>query len=242
MGYNIITDPSNTPVKDSINDWVDNYKESLIEHHHDHSMLSLLTPDDSLIVVGPPRLSMGSDDYYVVGLINGFQFSETAQVQPFKSVGSRRHIFSKTNSPVQGSIQRMMVLGANLARALYAVTDAPDNILDHDNNELGSNDSNTEDSMWYSNLEEDLYRIPFGLGIIYGAPATRAGGDDRQAGAEFIEMCVLQNRQVSMQSGQTMIMENVTFMADRVIPWPSYSSDENFDSESWTNKVENHLT
>lgn len=44
-----------SPVSD-ISGWVSAYKEAFVEHQHDLSQLTLVLPDDCLIVVGPPRL------------------------------------------------------------------------------------------------------------------------------------------------------------------------------------------
>ena len=235
MGYNIANDNEllSTPIKTSISGWVDNYKQAFLEHSHDQSMLSLVTPDDSLIVVGPPRLSFGSD-FYVVGFVNSMQYTESSAVQPLKAIGSRRHIFSRTNAPVQGTIARLMVLGANLYRALYAMTEVSEAISDR-NSQYAVGDSG-ESSSWFVNLEEDLFRIPFGLGIIYNAPATLAAGTAESAGAEYLEVVTLVNRSVASQSGQSMIMEQVSFMADRVVPWHAYKGPD-FSPDTYINTV-----
>ena len=239
MAYNIAQDQTSVPVQSDISSWISDYKEAFIEHSHDQSQLSLVTPDDSLIVVGPPRLSQagGSAAFYIVGLVNGFNYSEGAQVQPFKAIGSRRHIFSRTNRPVQGNIQRMMVLGNNLLRALYAVTNPSSPVMSNNQKfAVGHPNSQAMTSQWFLNLEEDLYRYPFGLGVIYNSPASLMDSSPSSAGAEYIEVCTLSDRQVASQSGQAMIMENVTFMADRVVPWDAYSGDA-FDNNAFTNDV-----
>ena len=105
-----------SPVSD-ISGWVSAYKEAFVEHQHDLSQLTLVLPDDCLIVVGPPRLAHASGDsaFHPVGFINNLQYTETRQVQPLKALGSRRHIFSATNAPVQGSIARMLARAAQEA-------------------------------------------------------------------------------------------------------------------------------
>lgn len=223
MSYNILTDkPMSTPVRDA-SSWINQYKEQFIEHSHDQSTFSLVTPDDSLIFVGPPRLAgTNSTEFYAVGFVNSFNYSEQSQVQPMKAIGSRRHIFARTNAPVQGSIGRVMVLGSNIYRALYALTGLSTPIAQR-NSKFSVGDTGDKSS-WYTNLEEDLFRIPFGLGIIYNSPASIAADkSSTYAGAEYIEMIQLQNRSVGFQAGGAMIMEQVSFMADRVIPWSGNS-------------------
>ncbi len=106
------------PVRDE-SAWVDKYKKAFVEHQHDISQLTLVLPDDCLVVVGPPRLSHASSDssFYPVGFPNSINISETRTVQPLKAVGSRRHIFAATNAPVQGSIGLLLFPGRNLLNA-----------------------------------------------------------------------------------------------------------------------------
>ena len=55
-------------------------------------------------------------------------------------------------------------------------------------------------------------------------PAAMAADSGVMAGAEYLEVCTLVNRSVSSAAGQAMVMEQVAFMADRVLPWDSYGS------------------
>lgn len=215
--------------------WETQYKEQWIEMEHDNAMFDMVSPDDSIMVAGPARLSSAGSAvgatasandglFYVIGVCQNIQISETAQIQPLKSIGSRRHLFTKTNTPASASIGRMMFYGKNLARALYALID--DSPISSNNNNKYAQGAEFEDSKFLTNLEEDLYRIPFGLGIIYHTPRTAANatvtvGD--AVGAEYLECCYLQSRNVSIQSGQTVVMEQVQLLADRVVPWDAYS-------------------
>jgi len=217
MAYNIVELNGIAPTTD-LNSWISKYSDVHMEYSHDQSMLTLATPDDALLVVGPPRfIQLDGTNLTVVGFLHNINYNETAQVQPMKAIGSRRHLFSRTNAPVQGTIMRMMILGKNLAKVLYSQTDLSE--FSNSVSKWGSQDSESA-SMWYSNLEEDIFRIPFGLGVIYSSPANRIDvGEGTIIGAEYIEACTLISKQSSIQAGQAMIMENVSFMADRVMPW-----------------------
>jgi hypothetical protein len=229
MGYNIITDPTAT-AGTTLEQWKNTYMDRNVEIIHDQTMMTLATPDDSIMVVGPPRLADAKSEdkmFYTVGLVSNITYNESSIVQPMKGIGSRRHIFSRTNAPVQGSIGRLVVLGPNLYRALYAMADvnaftAPkDTQLSKTNKDVDS---------WFANLEENLFRIPFGLGIIYMSPANGADSSKTAIGAEYIECCALVNRNVGMQAGQAMIMEQVSFLADRVIPWAAQCGKNEFQA------------
>lgn len=218
--FNPIKELESQRVVDAFNVWGSKYKEAFVESQHDTSLLHLLLPDDCLIFAGPPRatmLSSGDSRLYPLGFINQFTYTETRQVQPLKGIGSRRHIFASTNSPVQGNIGRMLFHGRNLLNALYACAKLSDAFASKQsgvNQRFAINESNPH----WTNLEDDIYRIPFGLGVVYGSPASMAGQGQAVA-AEYFEVCTINSKNVAMQSGQAMLMEQVTFMADRVVSW-----------------------
>lgn len=211
----IVTDPSS---------WVSNYKEQNIEHYHDTSQLTFIHPDDCLIVAGPPRLALasGSNDFHTIGFVSSIQYTETRSVQPLKAIGSRRHVFGISTAPVQVNMSRIMVVGRNLLNSFYANATFGDDI--EDRNSKYDIKAKSEEGTWWTNLEEDVYRVPFGLGIIWDSAATLAGESDHHGAAEYIEVCTLVNRSQAIQSGQAVLMENVSMMADRIVPWTDYGS------------------
>jgi hypothetical protein len=230
-------------VVNDITSWETQYKNQNIGMMHDESMFELVSPDDSIIVAGPSRLynaantntQNANSPFYVIGVCQSFNFTESSQIQPMKAIGSRRHIFTRTNQPVQASIARLMFYGPNLVRALYkALADGePYSDTDTTNNQYiqgnASYETLTDEVTFLTNLEEDLYRTAFGIGIIYHTPKTAhfAASDSgaptgAAMGAEYLEYATIQSRNVSFQSGQTIVMEQVQLMADRVVPWNAY--------------------
>jgi hypothetical protein len=238
MAYNEDTLISASAVSE-ISEWEGQYKEQSIEMLHDASMFDLVSADDSILIAGPARLA---DSYrgaeangtalYVIGVCQNFSFNETSQIQPFKGIGSRRHLFTKTNSPVSAQMSRMLFNGKNLALALYSSTATQENLFSDGS---GTNDKAVQggdsisDAKMLTNIEEDLYRTPFGLGIIYHSPRSAHdanSGTGTAVGAEYIECCYLQSRSASVQSGQTVVMEQVSIIADRVVPWDAYAQSD----------------
>lgn len=212
--------------------WVQNYKEAFVEHPHDTSQLTLVLPDDCLMVSGPPRLrhaSSADDDFHIIGFANNVSHSESRNVQPLKAIGSRRHIFAATNQPVQIQMNRMMILGLNTLRSLYADARFGKDI--YNRNSKYGNIADVDDASWFSNLEEDIFRVPIGLGIIYNAPASLGGYMKKCAGAEYFEVCTIVSKQVAMTAHDAMIMENVTMLADRCIPWTSSVNTSNLNND-----------
>ena len=221
-----------------ISNWVDAYKEAFVQHPHDTSQLTLVLPDDCLVVSGPTRLrhagasangdaasNLTSSEYFFpIGFANTVNYTETRQVQPVKAIGSRRHIFAATNSPVQIQIGRLLLLGTNMLRSLYANA-----VFGRDmdkNSKYSFNGRGNNEADWYGNVEEDIFRMPIGIGIIYNSPATLASGHKHIAGAEYFEVCTLQSKSVAIQAGQSTVMEQVTLFADRVIPWTGVASNK----------------
>jgi len=220
MAFSPISKVENISPVTTVSNWVDKYKEAFVEHQHDLAQMTLILPDDSLIVAGPPRLSMADSDtsFHVIGFVQDLQYNDSKNTQYLKALGSRRHIPASTNVPVQGSCNRMLFLGRNFLNAVYANATFNENITDRNS----KFDANLDMSgAWWANLDEDVFRIPFGLGVIYNSPASLAGKGNavKQAMAEYLECCTFTTRSVTMQAGQAMIMESVQFVADRVVPW-----------------------
>lgn len=228
--YEITSIESSTPVTD-LSTWLGKNSDNHLEYSHDQSMLTLANPDDSILVVGPPRLSSSikGADFTIVGFTESVNYRESSNIQPLKAVGSRRHIFSRTNQPVSGNISRMMILGVNLLRILYAQINT--SFVMNSANRWSSITGNPNDATWFANMEEDLFRIPFGMGVIYSSPGAKIkdGTSKGNIGAEYIESCVLVGKDNMIRTGQTMIMENVSFIADRVMIWQDYSNQFSFN-------------
>lgn len=211
----------------TISEWGKQYKEQNIEMIHEGGAFDLVSPDDSIIVAGPSRLSGATNKgFYVIGVCQNVQISENSQIQPMKAIGSRRHLFSKTNNPVQISMGRAMFFGNNLARALYMPNEDPYSETYKQNNKYAQGYS-YDKSSFLTNLEEDLFRVPFGLGVIYHTAATaqeNAATGSMAVAAEYAESCLIQSRNVSIQSQQAIVMEQVQLIADRMVPWDAYKS------------------
>ena len=228
MSFNILTDQTLSIIT-AADEWQSKYRDAFLNTSHDRSQLTLVHPDDCLVMFGPPRLADARvAEMMPLGFLQSLQFTETRSVQPMKSIGSRRHIFAATNAPVQGSIGRLLCLNPNLARLAYAPQDTngvfnegdpyvnAGNITDG----VAGDTSGLSTRAWYTDLEEDLFRIPFGLGIVYNSPISASAGSSTTA--EYIESCVFTSKNIALQSGQAMVMEQISFYADRVVGWADW--------------------
>ena len=168
---------------------------------------------------------------FPIGFATSINYTEQRQVQPLKAIGSRRVVFAATNSPVQITIERMLLVGMNTLRSLYAnVLTGSD--INNRNSKYSHSGSSNEDAAWFSNMEEDIFRVPIGLGVIYNAPASLAGAQSKnKMFAEYFEVCTLNSKTITIQSGQTMVAEQVQLYADRVLPWKVGNSYMQFEEE-----------
>lgn len=217
--------------------WTARWKDTNVGFATDASAFSLANPDDTLLFVGPPRLPRKSDSAIaLVGMTPSFDYTEQSMVQPIKTIGSRLHLFARSNSTVSAQMSRAVFYGPNLLKQLYSVINTnvvgkPGYGLEGDNGDYSKDASssyggtiyasffpdNKMDAGWWGSLGDDLFRVPIGLGVVYNSP----GGlnNNSNIGADYLENCQIMARSISIQAGSGVIMENVSIIADRALPW-----------------------
>lgn len=227
------TNNSKLYVADTKPDWQSQYKDAFLEQSHDFSQLSLLLPDDCLIVVGPPRRPQWGNETNdskaerTIGFVRNLSISQQSSVQPLKAVGSRRHIFAKTNQPVSLQMDRMVFTRGTLMGTLYSIVNSgAGNVNKRQTYNAGSigtlGSIKNGNGMMYTNIEDDLYRIPFGIRIILGSPTVVANNTSQPS--ILAEACTLQAHSMSFTAGEAVVLEQVSIIADRVVGW---DRDEN---------------
>jgi hypothetical protein len=193
----------------SITNW--NPQDSCIERLMDNSAYTSAHPDDTLVLVGPARLSDAGDfsKLTAVGMLQQMQISQQRAVQPVQAIGSGRNYFLSSKASVSFTIGRLFAKGPNLHRALYK------NIIS-DANIDGFNDREPAAAAGHPNgvfnLDSELFLIPFGLVLAF---RDKSGGN---LGSFFIESCMISNYSIGIGAGQNVVMENVNGIADRVMP------------------------
>jgi hypothetical protein len=68
-------------------------------------------------------------------------------------------------------------------------------------------------SQYFINLDSELYYVPFGLAAFFRNKAHDI------VGAFYCELAMINSYAVGMTAGQNMILENVSGMADRLLPY-----------------------
>ena len=196
-------------VTKSLHDW--NPDKNYVGQAMENAMYASAHADDTLVLVGPPRRPSNIDDLTPIGVLQGFNESQGRQVVPHAAIGSARTFFQCSKSSAQGSIAKIFMNGDNLLKALYK------NLAwSGENYDLEGFDSvvpfSESNKNFVATLDSNLFLIPFGLCVVYADKARNT------IGSIYIELCVIPNYSTGISAGASTIMENVSFLADRVVP------------------------
>lgn len=201
-------------VTKSLGTW--NFQRNHVERILDNSMYDAANPDDTLLLTGPARKGVvrpGSSprSLMALGLSQSFSMQSQAPVMPLMAIGSGRSFFLRGKSQSSWSLQRVMINGRNLLRALY-----------HNAVEAGVNPDQFDDpaafegapqSQFYINLDSELFYIPFGLAVVMRSKAHTL------VASCYLEVCVINSWGSQIQAGQNMIAESVSGLCDRIVPF-----------------------
>jgi hypothetical protein len=195
-----------------VGDW--QFQQSYVERVMDNASYTAAHPDDTLVLAGPARkptaaAGTGQNALLAIGMLQSIQFSQSKPTQPLMAIGSGRSFFVSGKATTQFSIGRLFVNGRNLLRVMHNNAVAG-GIKAKD---LDDPAALADNSYYFTNLDSELYYIPFGLGCLFRSKAHDA------IGGFYAELCLLNSYGVSVNAGQNMIMESVSGMADRVLPY-----------------------
>jgi hypothetical protein len=197
-------------------DWgFQNYE---IERLMDHAALTSAHPDNTLIMAGPPRYENtpagedANDTFWdkllPLGMVQNFQCGQNLPVQPMMAVGSSRSFYLIGKAQGSASISRLFCNGRNLFRALSTNLKK----IGVDPTKLDDPAANSEDATAYFNMDSELFRVPLGLACFFYDKLHNG------LGAFYLELCQIQSWAMGWGAGQTMIMENVNLLFDRLYP------------------------
>lgn len=190
------------------------FQQHYVEREMDNAAYSAAHPDDTLVLAGPPRKNSmsvvegGTGGLLAIGMLQSVQFTQSKPTQPMMAIGSGRSFFVSGKAQTQWTIARLFVNGRNLLRVLYhnAVQAGMEVELFDDPAAKSSN------SNYFINLDSELYYIPFGLACFF-----RNKSHDL-VGSFYAELAMINSYAVSANAGQNMILENVSGLADRLLP------------------------
>ena len=233
------------PITTNISSW--RVSEHNVERLTDNIPFTSAHPDDTLVLVGPPRyaqLEGNPGGLYAVGMLQQFTYSQQRALQPTQAIGSGRAFFITGKSTIQFQANRLFVKGKNLMRALYENAKSQGNLPIEENGAFGERPIAPGMPNFATNLDSPLFLVPFGLCIIY------RDRSNSPLGGVYLENCLIGSFQSSITAGQTQIMENVNGMGDRLFAidmgkgdksdgWPVGSPTD--ASKPIPNKIEEYL-
>lgn len=196
------------------------FQESYVERIMDNAAYTAAHPDDTLVMAGPARKSAlregGAQNLLAIGMLQAVQFTQSKPTQPMMAIGSGRSFYVSGKSQTQWSMGRLFVNGRNLNR-----------VLCHNAFKAGIDPSKFDDpavpttgnKQYAINLDSELYLIPFGLGSVF---RDKSHG---YCGGFYAELSMITSYGISYNAGQNMILENVTGLSDRLLPFGEGTAD-----------------
>lgn len=187
-----------------------------VERPLDNAAYDAVHPDDTLIFAGPPRKGVvqpgraGGRTLMSLGLTQSIQLQQSAPVTPMMAIGSARSFMLRGKAQTTFALQRAMLSGRNLLRALYhnaVETAGVDVSLFDDPAAL------TRNSGFFTNMDSELFYIPLGIAI-----TMRTKSRTYVAGM-YLELGMLNTYSLSIQAGQGMVGEGCSGLCDRVLPY-----------------------
>ena len=211
-------------VTKSLGTW--KFQKHHVERMLDNATYDAVHPDDTLLLAGPARKGVAGAvpaastplTYMALGMFQSFSMQTQAPVMPLMGIGSGRSFFLRGKSQSSWNLQRVMINGRNLLRALY-----------HNATEVSGLDPSAFDdpaslsrnSQFFINLDSELYYIPFGLGVL-----MRTKSRTFVAGC-YLELCMINSYGTQIQAGQNMVAEQVAGACDRIMPFTAADAVSN---------------
>lgn len=201
-------------------DW--KFQNNYVERVMDNAAYQAAHPDDTLVLAGPARLSSVKaaeaptanvqSTLLAIGMLQSVSFTQSKPTQPMMAIGSGRSFFVSGKAQTQWSIGRLFVNGRNLLRVLmHNAVSAGIDVTAFDDPAATANSG--APSNFFTNLDSELYYIPFGLASLFRNKAHDL------VGSFYSELCMINSYSIGMNAGQNMMLENVSGLADRLLPF-----------------------
>ncbi len=191
------------------------FQESYVERVMDNAAYTAAHPDDTLTMAGPARKHSlqegGAANMLAIGMLQAVNFTQTKPTQPMMAIGSGRSFYVSGKAQTQWSMGRLFVNGRNLLRVLYHNAVAAG--IDPSQFDDPAADSSRSGQKFYINLDSELFLVPVGLATVF---RDKTHGF---CGGFYAELSMITSYAVGFNAGQNLILENVSGMADRLLPF-----------------------
>lgn len=189
-----------------------------VERMLDNATYDAAHPDDTLLLAGPARRDVVRTERNTqrtllpLGMFTAFGVQTQAPVTPMMAIGSGRSFFVRGKSQSSWNVQRVMINGRNLMRALYHNA-VEVNGLNPDQFDDPAAVEGQPRSQFFINLDSELFYIPFGMAVIMRTKSRTL------VASCYLELCLINSYGLQIGAGQAMIMESVSGFCDRVMPY-----------------------
>jgi hypothetical protein len=191
------------------------FQESYVERVMDNAAYTAAHPDDTLVMAGPARKhglrEGGAASLLAIGMLQAVNFTQTKPTQPMMAIGSGRSFYVSGKAQTQWTMGRLFVNGRNLLRVLYH--NAVAGGIDPSQFDDQATDSNPVGKKYFINLDSELFLIPFGMGAVF---RDKTHGF---CGGFYGELMMITSYAIGWNAGQNLVLENVSGMADRLLPF-----------------------
>lgn len=205
------------------------FQDNYVERVMDNAAYTAAHPDDTLVLAGSARTPAytGISDqaleskYLAIGHLQAVQFTQQKPTQPVMAIGSGRTFFVSGKAQGQCTLGRLFVNGRNLLRVLYHNVVA----AGLDVTRFDDRPANTKNDQYFINLDSELYLIPMGVGTLFRNKIHQS------IGGFYAELSMITSYAVGFNAGQNMVMEQVSLVFDRLLPFfENYVVDYAMDS------------
>lgn len=201
-----------------------NFQRHHVERPLDNSAYDAAHPDDTLLLAGPARKQVASSrrsssrSLMALGMFQNFSVQTSVPVTPVMAIGSGRSFFLRGKSQSRWTIQRCLINGRNLLRALYH--NAVEAGIAADRFDDPAAFDGQPDSQAFLNLDSELFYIPFGIAAIFRTKSHTS------LMSFYLEVCMIDSWGTQIAAGNNMIAESVTGLCDRVLPYQATDAME----------------
>lgn len=198
-------------------DWKGDYVGKLAEDGYERFSQFSATPDTTLMFAGPARytgLSDSSADLVPIGLTDGIQYGANASLARLYEIGSNRAFFTRGKTMSSISFGRMLADNGNILHALSRNAYRP--LMNDDGMKAPGADEPSKNIMM--NLDSEYFAVPFGLLLVFKTRGGNSDGYGKTLTAVYLEYCMLEGYNFSVNAQSPVIVEGVSMQYDRSVP------------------------
>jgi hypothetical protein len=175
-----------------------------------------ISSESMVLCAGGPRLGTDINQCRPIGVVEGVQFSQSKQVQQLYEIGSRESYVVPGRVRSQVGLSRVLFNGPSLLKSIswFSKRFSDDPVLPSKPGQpwpLTGSQTPDDEGKYFGNLYSDFFNRPMGLALIIN------DSEDERYGGLYLENAYITSHQMSLQAGQTVVMENASVLCTNVV-------------------------